>query len=63
MQVATETANFLDVLQIVRIINKGAEIYLVRFGKVFQQVVRTHFVALVGRIGETMDKIKNIRHD
>lgn len=60
MQIRAEIANCGDMHFIFRIVDEGAKEHAMLPGKVFQQVVGTHLVALVWRVGEAMDEVEGM---
>ena len=49
-------------LFIFRVIDKRPQKYPVRLEQMTQQVIRAHFVALVGRVRQSVYQIENVRH-
>ena len=62
MEFATIAANRINVLHVGWIIDERSEKDLMLRGEVLQQMVRTHLVAFVGRVGQAMDEVQNVRH-
>ena len=62
LQVGAKGANRGDMDFIFRVVDEGPEEYAMAAGEVLQQVVGTHLVALVGRIGQAVDQVEDVRH-
>ena len=60
--VGAQAAQHRQVLQVVRIVDEGAEVDLVAGGQVAQQVVRAHLVALVGRVRHAVHQVQQLGH-
>ena len=62
MELGTHRAQRVDVLFVGRVVDEGAEKHAMACQQVFQQVVRPHLVALVRRVRQPVDQIKQVGH-
>jgi hypothetical protein len=62
VKAGAQRAQHAHVLQVGRVVGKGAQEHAVPCRQVAQQVVRPHLVALVGRVRHAVHQIQQVGH-